>query len=344
MGRRAAAYGLRHEVAVVLSGAYAGQAFNAPELYERCGGRSSDRLAKRIERLSNARVLGCPVCGCPLEKRFGEINRWHFAEARWASTKSREDHASHEPESAAHRAAKEQLAWALRRSLYSPWEVRTEARLESRQRVDVLALHDSGTRVAFEVQLAPLAPACWRHRHEEYQRIGVRDYWFMGAADLHRSRHALADLLADAEDQRLLYIGGESSEATEIICRDAALRPGGAGMRPPYLAVRYDLGCLTLTTSGTLLTPADGEHGRLRRAAGQRHSEELPPRIEPERLRDLARSGASRKQGIKYATPQPQPQALSSRALEEASPWAVRMQEQRRRIARRMSLEDSRKG
>lgn len=66
-------------MAVVVCGPLGDQSFCAPEIHERCGGRSSNRLVKQVERLLGARAVRCPICNCPLEKKFGEKNWWHFA-------------------------------------------------------------------------------------------------------------------------------------------------------------------------------------------------------------------------------------------------------------------------
>lgn len=348
MTERDSTYELRHEVAVVLFGSYAGQSYSSPEIHDRSGGRTTDTLVRRVQRLSRARALGCPVCACPLVKRFGEVNRWHFAEAPWASPDDREGHASHEPESAAHRGAKKALARALREILGPTWEVRMEASLETRQRADVLALHTSGTRVAFEVQLAPISPDTWRRRHDQYARIGVSDYWFMGAADLRRTRHTLADLLAAANGQRLMYISGEEAEVVEKVCEDPAVRPGESEMSPPYRTVVYAADKLQLSSEGALSTPADAEQSERmavleQRLAARGYTARSPSASPRSRIASeepsWAMYGQRGDEGDR--APQPIPTQPSERALKEAPAWALRMQRERTRIARRMAVEEA---
>lgn len=345
MTERDPTYELRHEVAVVLFGSYAGQTYSAPQIHDRSGGRTTDPLVKRVQRLSRARALGCPVCACPLVKRFGEVNRWHFAEAPWASPEDRAGHASHEPESAAHREAKKALARALRKTLGSTWDVWMEASLESGQRADVLVLHASGTRVAFEVQLAPISPDTWRRRHDQYARIGVPDYWLMGAADLHRTRHTLANLLAAANGQRLMYISGEEAEVSEKVCEDPTVRPGESGMTPPYQTVAYSADDLRLSSEGALSTPADAQQSERIAALQRRLATKYSTSRSPSARRDseiASEAPPSGTYGQRWdegeRSPQPIPAQPSEQAVREAPAWALRMQRERTRIARLMAV------
>ena len=200
--------------------------------------------------------------------------------------------------------------------------------------------------MAFEVQLAPISPPALRRRRARYASIGVRNYWLMGETDLHRSRHALAGLLARADGQRLVYVGGPGAEATEKICWDPAVRPGASAMAPPYLTVVYGLDRLRLATDGRLSTPADAEWERRMAALERARAAALLPRPStPGNGTRWPRTGVShdvlgKERGGAHA-PQPIPADLSERAIEEAPAWAIKMHQHRTRLARRMADEDA---
>lgn len=223
---------LRHEVALLSPD---DEEIRAPALYEECAGDPKHLRARAVIAASRAGRLRCPVCGSAVERVFpagdpggspereddaGGGRRWHFRRRRG------EGECDHEGESVAHRETKTALFGALGRVLprEAGWEVFLERRLENGRRPDVLAVHASGTRVAFEVQYAAISRADWRARRDDYASLGIPDYWLLGAETRYgRTRDDLRSALREEPGQRVLWVGRFGGETAEIEAREVAL-------------------------------------------------------------------------------------------------------------------------
>ncbi len=76
-------YAPRHEVALVLSGGGREEAreVRAPDLEVFCERNPNHPETQKILRASREELLRCAVCGTRLDKKFGPVNAWHFAQA-----------------------------------------------------------------------------------------------------------------------------------------------------------------------------------------------------------------------------------------------------------------------
>ena len=234
--------------------------------------------------------MSCAVCRTRVKKVFGSSKRWHFALFPGAVS------CDHENETVAHRETKLALFEALEENLHSGWSVFVEKNLPNGRRPDVLATHEDGVRVAFEVQYADLPEMTWRERREAYRVSGIKDYWLLGHSRRKLAHDALASILAGEEGQRTIYVGRwqDAPESQGITAREALFRvPESSGLLPPGAAAspsdraergaEYELRKISLSTDGSLTTPANKLHERLERE-----------RLESER-RARAREEARRK-------------------------------------------------
>lgn len=298
---------LRHEVAL-----WGEEAVIAPALEQRCGGDNLAADAQRISGASKDRLLRCAVCGSAVKKVFGSRRRWHFALLPGAAP------CDHENETLEHRESKLGLYYALRSRLPGGWSVLLEERLENARRPDVLAVHESGIRVAFEVQYTDLSVNDWRGRHEDYAGLGVRDVWMLGHAREGRKRDALASVLAATEGQRIVYLGRREGERA-VRAREAHFG-GSLGGEVPYAKpgtatpgafvtrwqgsfvadwLEYGPDAIGLSEDGTLRTPADDAFERLRRKAErQRKREDRRRKVAVEHRRAKAERSLERQERI----------------------------------------------
>ncbi|MFE4525030.1 competence protein CoiA [Cytobacillus firmus] len=130
----------------------------------------------KIKEMCNKEELLCPECRGAVEFRAGKIQRSYFAH------KSREcSYPYGEPESEQHMNGKSQLAYWLKK-LYPSSQVELEYKIaETNQRSDVLVLHPSGERWAFEYQCSPIPGEVWEERHRLYNTAGIKDFWILGS-------------------------------------------------------------------------------------------------------------------------------------------------------------------
>lgn len=308
---------LRHEVALVSPG---DREVRAPRLQEECDGDPDHPLAKEVIAASRAGNLRCPVCGGTVERVFpppeSVRQRWHFRR------RSGSGECDHEGESIPHRDTKISLADALKVTLPESWTVLLEHRLENRRQPDVLAVHENGSRVAFEVQYANISRSAWLRRHRDYAAIGVRVYWLLGAETRWgRSRDDLRSAVeTPGNGQRVIYVGrfgapdgppdgpdgGGPIEARELVFsylsggRAAGghrLLASASGLPPEQRrgtaargrTLSYGLREIGLLEDGTLVTPVDlwnaTKEREERRLAAE---EERREREEAERIRAVA--------------------------------------------------------
>jgi hypothetical protein len=132
--------------------------------------------AKELRPLCKSGQLVCPFPGCsspPLNTAGGPRRRDHFRHVQRAAQRD------HSPETFFHVVGKHLVADWLRQQ-GAEVEVRIEPRLANDQRPDVLANFPDGSRVAFEVQYAPLSVEAWQRRHDGYRQWGITDYWLFG--------------------------------------------------------------------------------------------------------------------------------------------------------------------
>ncbi|EWG08620.1 competence protein CoiA [Cytobacillus firmus] len=129
-----------------------------------------------IKEMCSEGELLCPECRGPVEFRAGKIKRSYFAH------KSKEcSYPYGEAESEQHMNGKLQLATWLE-MLYPSSQVELEYKIsETNQRSDVLVLHPSGERWAFEYQCSPIPGEVWEERHQLYKAAGIRDFWILGS-------------------------------------------------------------------------------------------------------------------------------------------------------------------
>ncbi|WP_166396010.1 competence protein CoiA [Rubrobacter marinus] len=264
--------------------------------------------------------MRCAVCGTRLVKKFGLINAWHFAAVPGQAP------CDHESETVEHREAKLALFEALRRVLHEGWSVLLEERLpDANRRPDVLAVHASGLRVAFEVQYADLPEEEWRARREDYEAAGVRDYWLLGHLRQEKERDALADLLATEEGQRVAYVGrwedATPDEAGVRVEEPLFLDPDGPGLLPPGAAARgrhhdpvrwagYSLDAFSLSEEGVLTTPANALRERLERK-----------RLEEERRRARREEAARKAREIDAESRERRRKWAAEKKAEERRAW-----------------------
>lgn len=130
----------------------------------------------KIKEMCNKEELLCPECKGPVEFRAGKIQRSYFAH------KSKEcSYPYGEPESEQHMNGKLQLASWLKK-LYPSSQVELEYKIaETNQRSDVLVVHPSGERLAFEYQCSPIQGEVWEERHRLYKAAGIKDFWILGS-------------------------------------------------------------------------------------------------------------------------------------------------------------------
>lgn len=94
----------------------------------------------------------------------------------------------HSPESLNHRQGKAVVAAWLRERYPDATVVEEVVSDTQRSNVaDVMLLHPSGRRVAFEVQYAALSVEEWRERHESYARQRIIDVWLWGHTRIRKS-------------------------------------------------------------------------------------------------------------------------------------------------------------
>lgn len=99
----------------------------------------------------------------------------------------------HAAESVNHRQGKAVVAnWLHEVYPHSLVEVEYATDTQRSSVADVMLVHESGQRVAFEVQYAALPVAEWRRRHESYVRQGVVDVWLWGHTRVRQSRREYA--------------------------------------------------------------------------------------------------------------------------------------------------------
>lgn len=294
----------------------------APELEERCGGDSSKLEARRIAAASRRRLLKCIVCGATVKKVFGTRKRWHFALFPGGTP------CDHENETLEHRESKLALFRALQQSLPRGWTMLLEERLTTGRRPDVLAIHESGAKVAFEVQYADLSAQDWRERHEDYVMLGIRDVWLLGHVREGRRRDALADVLAQAEGQRIAYIGRRAGEQ-EVKIKEAVFserssrgipykRPGSFSSDAPVAEwVEYGPARIRLLNDGAPRTPADTAYD----SAKKRHERELRELEYRRRADDERRRREKERQAQSAAEAESRRRWAKERRAEEAHAW-----------------------
>jgi hypothetical protein len=285
----------------------------APDLERICGRDAGRPEAAKIVRASKDRLLRCAVCGSTVKRMFGSKKRWHFA------LRPDQPPCDHENETLAHRRSKMALYDALGSSLPRGWTVLVEELLPNRRRPDVLAVHESGLRVAFEVQYSDLPEAGWRQRHEDYESEGIRDIWLLGHTRRKSNRDSLRDLLVSAPGQRVIYIGdlGDGVRAKEAIFHECGggdlgisnwVKPGddAAGGYVDYWE-EYALGTIRLLPDGSPRTPADLRFEKLQRGVerereSERRRREKEARRERDRLEKAKRKAeeAERRRRIEY--------------------------------------------
>ncbi|MEH6988443.1 competence protein CoiA family protein [Cytobacillus firmus] len=168
---------------------------------------------EEIKRQCKNGELGCPECKGAVEYRSGTIRRSYFAHK-----KNQCSYPYGEPESEQHMNGKVRLAEWLS-SLYPNSKVELEYKVKAtNQRSDVMVLHPSGERWAFEFQCSVIPGLVWEERHQLYQSAGVKDFWILGSnlndwmmsdlpnyylrRDLERSIFKSYDYVCYLDDQR----------------------------------------------------------------------------------------------------------------------------------------------
>ncbi|WJH37090.1 competence protein CoiA family protein [Paenibacillus sp. CC-CFT747] len=127
-----------------------------------------------LRNLASARHLICPDCRALVRYRAG-TKRPHFYHHRECDNPN----PFSEPETGTHRLGKFVLYKWLK-LLYPESRVELEYYLpETKQRSDVMILHPSGQRWAFEFQCSRITGSAWLERHELYKHAGVEDFWIL---------------------------------------------------------------------------------------------------------------------------------------------------------------------
>lgn len=128
---------------------------------------------KEIKVQCKNQEIFCPACKGLLEFRAGKSKVFHFAHKNTCS------YPYGEPESERHMNGKLQIASWLT-TLYPNSNVEIEWWIEeTNQRADVIVIHPSGERWAFEFQCSTIPEAIWRERHELYKAAGIKDFWIL---------------------------------------------------------------------------------------------------------------------------------------------------------------------
>ncbi|MBN8423110.1 hypothetical protein JF531_01070 [Microbacterium esteraromaticum] len=154
-------------------------------------------------------------CPAPTLRAVARANRRDgFSHGRGAG--------GHSPESQNHRQGKAVVAAWLRERYPDATVVEELASDTQRSNVaDVMLLHPSGRRVAFEVQYAQVSVAEWRERHESYARQGIIDVWLWGHTRVRKSPSEYAAgpyRLSDVQDEvrrsgsRVTFLNPETAQ------------------------------------------------------------------------------------------------------------------------------------
>ncbi|WP_160036911.1 competence protein CoiA [Paenibacillus sp. An7] len=127
-----------------------------------------------LRKASAEHRLHCPDCKGKVIFRAGSRTP-HFAHMRECNNPNRYT----EPESLTHRTGKRHLYERLK-TLYPSSEVLLEYYLiETKQRADVMVIHENGERWAFEYQCSKIPGYVWEDRHQLYETINVKDFWIL---------------------------------------------------------------------------------------------------------------------------------------------------------------------
>ena len=148
-----------------------------------------------LKRLSDLRLLSCPVCGSPVTLHAGSVRAHHFSHLPGSVCFT----PNSEPETPEHRNGKLALGNWLRIKVPNA-KVTVEAWFpETKQRADILleTAEPGKEKVAIEFQCANLTAREWRRRRSLYRESGILDLWILGGSRFKSERKSSAP---DAED------------------------------------------------------------------------------------------------------------------------------------------------
>lgn len=118
----------------------------------------------------------CPECGMNLKFRSGTFRPHFYHQKNTDCT-----YPYGEPESETHIKGKT-LLYEWLQKLYPKSQVYLEWKIEeTNQRSDVIVIHETGERWAFEFQCTPISENIWLERHYLYKKARVRDFWIMSS-------------------------------------------------------------------------------------------------------------------------------------------------------------------
>jgi competence protein CoiA len=141
-----------------------------------------DFEVEELKLLANVNEgLFCPECNNPVMFKAGPKRISHFAHKIGTVC----SYTYWEPESEQHIKGKMFIKeWLV--SQYPNSRVELEYKVqETNQRSDVMVIHPTGEKWAFEYQCSPIPDYILNERHELYKNAGVKDYWIFGESVHH---------------------------------------------------------------------------------------------------------------------------------------------------------------
>lgn len=159
-----------------------------------------------LREQSKLNEMFCPECLEPVKFRAGTRTP-HFYHFRSCLNPNPYT----EPESETHLNGKFAI-YSWLKSLYPNSEVSLECYIpETKQRSDVMLIHSSGERWAFEFQCAKITGLVWKERHELYKQADIKDFWILNSeliqqiSELHYRVIGLESAIYQSE-LRLIYL------------------------------------------------------------------------------------------------------------------------------------------
>jgi competence CoiA-like predicted nuclease len=195
--------------------------------------------------------LICEDCGNPVELRVGDVKIPHFAHRRgfldhdcyYETTKESEEH----------RKAKS-LLYCYFKEKYPDASVQTTKKQPNGRRSDIYIEHGS-LKLAVEFQRQGLRVADWDIRHQEYEKLGITDLWFLSSR-IYEERVSDFDfmtqvLLHESEDNIAKFLDVEKESIRFLKQINFADKEGILKQRE-FFSLSYNLSDLTISLDGRI--------------------------------------------------------------------------------------------